>query len=258
MVVLDSTIVNVALPDIQADLGFSPAGLTWVVNAYLVTFGSFLLVAGRFGDLIGRRRVFLAGVVLFTLASVAVRLRRPARRMLIAARFLQGIGGAIASSVTIALIVSEFPGTRDRAKAMSVYMFVGGRAAARRACSLGGLLTDVARLALDLLHQPADRPRHAAARPRVHRRERGDRARRRRRRARRDAGDGRADARRLRDRRLGRPRLGLGAHARLGRRRPRAADRVRRARGAHANPIMPLADLPRAGPRRLARSCAAS
>src|ERR1044072_5714846 len=123
MVVLDSTILNVALPDIQADLGFSQASLTWVVNAYLVTFGSFLLVAGRFGDLIGRRRVFLAGVVLFTLASAACGFA-DSQGLLIAARFAQGIGGAVASSVTIALIVSEFPGTRDRAKAMSTYMFV--------------------------------------------------------------------------------------------------------------------------------------
>ncbi len=140
MVVLDSTIVNVALPDIQRDLGFDPADLTWVVNAYLVTFGSFLLVAGRVGDLIGRRRVFLAGVVLFTLASVACGMA-DSRAQLIAARFVQGIGGAVASSVTIALIVSEFPGTRDRAKAMSIYMFVavGGASAGLLA---GGLLTD--------------------------------------------------------------------------------------------------------------------
>jgi EmrB/QacA subfamily drug resistance transporter len=140
MVVLDSTIVNVALPDMQADLGFSRANLTWVVNAYLVTFGSFLLVAGRVGDLVGRRRVFLAGVVLFTLASVACGLAT-SEGQLIAARFVQGIGGAVASSVTIALIVSEFPGTRERAKAMSVYMFVavGGASAG---LLTGGLLTD--------------------------------------------------------------------------------------------------------------------
>src|SRR4051794_26316579 len=123
MVVLDSTIVNVALDDIQADLHFSQAALTWVVNAYLVTFGSFMLVAGRVGDLVGRRRVFLAGVTLFTLASLACGLA-DSQGLLIAARFVQGIGGAVAFSVTIALIVSEFPGAADRAKAMSVYMFV--------------------------------------------------------------------------------------------------------------------------------------
>ncbi|HEX4805268.1 MAG TPA: MFS transporter, partial [Conexibacter sp.] len=123
MVVLDSTIVNVALPDIQRSLRFSQADLTWVVNAYLVTFGSFMLVAGRFGDLFGRRRVFLAGIALFTLASMACGLA-DTRGLLIAARFVQGIGGAVAFSVTIALIVSEFPGAAERAKAMSVYMFV--------------------------------------------------------------------------------------------------------------------------------------
>jgi EmrB/QacA subfamily drug resistance transporter len=123
MVVLDSTIVNVALEDIQADLHFSPAGLTWVVNAYMVTFGSFMLVAGRVGDLVGRRRVFLAGVALFTLASVACGFA-DSQGLLIVARFVQGIGGAVAFSVTIALIVSEFPAADDRAKAMGVYMFV--------------------------------------------------------------------------------------------------------------------------------------
>jgi EmrB/QacA subfamily drug resistance transporter len=123
MVVLDSTIVNVALEDIQRDLHFSQAGLTWVVNAYLVTFGSFMLVAGRVGDLVGRRRVFLFGVALFTLASVACGFA-DSQGLLIAARFVQGIGGAVAFSVTIALIVSEFPDAADRAKAMSVYMFV--------------------------------------------------------------------------------------------------------------------------------------
>ncbi len=139
MVVLDSTIVNVALPDIQGSLHFSQADLTWVVNAYLVTFGSFMLVAGRFGDLVGRRRVFLWGIALFTLASVACGLS-DSQGLLIAARFVQGIGGAVAFSVTIALIVSEFPGAADRAKAMSVYMFVavGGGSVG---LLLGGLMT---------------------------------------------------------------------------------------------------------------------
>jgi len=140
MVVLDSTIVNVALEDIQADLHFSAADLTWVVNAYLVTFGSFMLVAGRLGDLLGRRRVFLAGIALFTLASVACGLAS-SPGLLIAARFVQGIGGAVAFSVTIALIVSEFPGAADRAKAMSIYMFVavGGGSVG---LLLGGLIVE--------------------------------------------------------------------------------------------------------------------
>ncbi|HEX7292596.1 MAG TPA: MFS transporter [Conexibacter sp.] len=140
MVVLDSTIVNVALEDIQADLRFSAADLTWVVNAYLVTFGSFMLVAGRLGDLLGRRRVFLFGIALFTLASVACG-AADSVGLLIAARFVQGIGGAVAFSVTIALIVSEFPGAADRAKAMSVYMFVaiGGGSVG---LLLGGLIVE--------------------------------------------------------------------------------------------------------------------
>jgi EmrB/QacA subfamily drug resistance transporter len=139
MVVLDSSIVNVALEDIQADLHFSAATLTWVVNAYLVTFGSFMLVAGRLGDLVGRRRVFLFGVALFTLASAACGFA-DSQGLLIAARFVQGIGGAVAFSVTIALIVSEFPDAADRAKAMSAYMFVavGGGSVG---LLLGGLIT---------------------------------------------------------------------------------------------------------------------
>ncbi len=123
MIVLDSTIVNVALPAIQQDLGFSQANLTWVVNAYLLTFGSFLLLAGRLGDLVGRKRVFLGGLALFTLASALCGLA-PNQGMLIGARFLQGLGGAVASSVVLALIVSEFPRPQDRAKAMSAYMFI--------------------------------------------------------------------------------------------------------------------------------------
>jgi EmrB/QacA subfamily drug resistance transporter len=140
MVVLDSSIVNVALEDIQADLHFSAAALTWVVNAYLLTFGSFMLVAGRLGDLVGRRRVFLWGVALFTLASAACGFA-DSQGLLIAARFVQGIGGAIAFSVTIALIVSEFPDPADRAKAMSAYMFVavGGGSVG---LLLGGLITE--------------------------------------------------------------------------------------------------------------------
>src|ERR671928_531787 len=98
MMVLDATIVNVALPSIQADLHFSPANLTWVVDAYMIAFGSFLLLAGRLGDLVGRKRVFLAGLVLFTLASATCGLA-DGQVALIAARFAQGLGGAVASSV---------------------------------------------------------------------------------------------------------------------------------------------------------------
>jgi EmrB/QacA subfamily drug resistance transporter len=123
MSIVDATIVNVALPSIQRSLGFSPANLTWVVNGYLISFGSFLLFAGRLGDLIGRRRIFLAGVALFTLASAACGLAE-SQATLIAARFLQGLGGAGATSAIMAIIATEFPAPGDRAKAMSVYMFV--------------------------------------------------------------------------------------------------------------------------------------
>jgi EmrB/QacA subfamily drug resistance transporter len=120
---LDGSVVNVALPAIQRDLNIQQADLTWVINAYLITFGSFLLLAGRLGDLIGRKRVFLSGVTLFTLSSVACGLAGD-EKVLIAARFVQGLGGAVSSSVIIAMIVSEFPEPAQRAKAMSAYIFV--------------------------------------------------------------------------------------------------------------------------------------
>ncbi len=120
---LDSSIVNVALPSIQRDLHFSSANLTWVVDAYLIAFGSFLLLAGRLGDLIGRKKVFLSGVTLFTLASSACALAQN-QAMLIVARFVQGLGGAISTSVIVAIIVTEFSGAAERAKAMSAYLFV--------------------------------------------------------------------------------------------------------------------------------------
>ena len=120
---LDGSIVNVALPDIQRSLHFTQSGLTWVVDAYLISFGSFLLMAGRLGDLIGRKKVFLAGVTLFTLASIACG-SADSQAMLVAARFVQGIGGALSSSVIVAIIVTEFPSPVERAKAMSAYVFV--------------------------------------------------------------------------------------------------------------------------------------
>jgi EmrB/QacA subfamily drug resistance transporter len=123
MIVLDVTVVNVALPSIQDDLRFSTASLAWVVNAYLIAFGGLLLLAGRFGDLIGRRRIFLAGVCLFTLASLACGLA-DSRSQLIAARFVQGIGGAMTSAVILGMIVTMFPEPREQAKAIGVYAFV--------------------------------------------------------------------------------------------------------------------------------------
>jgi EmrB/QacA subfamily drug resistance transporter len=123
MMVVDMTIVNVALPVIQRDLRFSQPDLTWVVGAYLISYGSFLLLAGRLGDLVGRKRVFLAGLTIFTLASAACGLA-DSQLTLIAARFVQGLGGAIATAVIMALIVTDFPRPDERVRAMGAYMFV--------------------------------------------------------------------------------------------------------------------------------------
>ncbi len=139
MIVLDSTIVNVALPSIQRDLHFSQADLTWVVNAYLITYGSLLLLAGRAGDLVGRKRVFLAGVAVFTAASVLSGFAYDPT-VLVVARFLQGAGGALSAGVILALIITGFPKPVERAQAMSVFTFVlaGGGSLGLLA---GGLLT---------------------------------------------------------------------------------------------------------------------
>ncbi len=123
MSALDSSIVNVALPSIQRQLHFSQASLTWVVDAYLIAFGSFLLLAGRLGDLLGRKKVFLNGVALFTTSSLVCALAQN-QATLITARFFQGMGGAISTSVIVAIIVTEFTGAAERAKAMSAYLFV--------------------------------------------------------------------------------------------------------------------------------------
>jgi EmrB/QacA subfamily drug resistance transporter len=139
MIILDSTIVNVALPSIEADLGFSQSSLAWVVNAYLIAFGGLLLLAGRLGDLIGRRRIFLAGLTLFTLASLACGLA-PSKETLIAARFLQGIGGAMTSAVILGMIVTMFQEPREQAKAIGVYSFIAS-AGASIGLLLGGVLT---------------------------------------------------------------------------------------------------------------------
>ena len=140
MVVLDATIVNVALPSIQDDLGFTQSSLAWVVNAYLIAFGSLLLLAGRIGDLISRRRVFLMGMGVFTFASLLCGLAQ-SQEVLIGARFLQGIGGAMTSAVILGMIVTMFPEPRERAKAIGVYSFVaaGGGSIGLLA---GGVLTE--------------------------------------------------------------------------------------------------------------------
>jgi EmrB/QacA subfamily drug resistance transporter len=141
MIVLDATIVNVALPTIRDDLGFSQASLAWVVNAYLLTFGGFLLLGGRLGDLFGARRLFLIGITLFTLASLACGLAT-SQEMLVGARAVQGLGGAVVSAVALSLIMTLFTEPADRAKAMGVFGFVlsgGGTAGVL----LGGVLTDL-------------------------------------------------------------------------------------------------------------------
>src|ERR1700761_6974198 len=120
MSIMDGTIVTVALPRIQTDLHFSQSSLSWVLNGYFITFGSFLLFGGRLGDLLGRRRVFLAGITLFTLASAACGLA-DSRTTLVVARFVQGLGGAGAVAAIVAIITAEFPDPRERAQAMSLY-----------------------------------------------------------------------------------------------------------------------------------------
>jgi EmrB/QacA subfamily drug resistance transporter len=139
MIVLDVTIVNVALPSIQDDLGFTSASLAWVVNAYLIAFGGLLLLAGRLGDLIGRRRIFLTGLAVFTLASLMCGLA-DSQTLLIAARFLQGAGGAMTSAVILGMIVTMFPQPREQAKAIGVYAFVAS-AGGSVGLLAGGVLT---------------------------------------------------------------------------------------------------------------------
>src|SRR4051794_3156944 len=139
MIVLDTTIVNVALPSIREDLRFTETSLVWVVNAYMLTFGGFLLLGGRLGDLYGHRRLFLLGIVLFTIASLACGLAT-GQGLLVAARAVQGLGGAVVSAVALSLIMNIFTEPPERAKAMGVYGFVcaGGGSVG---VLLGGLLT---------------------------------------------------------------------------------------------------------------------
>jgi EmrB/QacA subfamily drug resistance transporter len=140
MIVLDHTIVNVALPSIQSDLGFSQSTLAWVVNAYLIPFGGLLLLAGRLGDLAGRKRVFLIGLAVFTGASLLCGLA-DSQAMLIGARFVQGLGGALTSAVILGMVVTLFPEPGERARAIGVYSFVAS-AGASIGLLLGGVLTE--------------------------------------------------------------------------------------------------------------------
>src|SRR5438046_7717652 len=128
LIVVDMTIVNVALPSIQKDLGFSQSGLAWVINAYLIAFGGLLLLAGRLGDLFGRKRVYLVGLGIFTGASLLCGLSF-SQPMLIAARFVQGVGGAVSSAVILAMIVTLFPKPDEQAKAFGVFSFIASAGA---------------------------------------------------------------------------------------------------------------------------------
>jgi EmrB/QacA subfamily drug resistance transporter len=139
MIVLDATVVNVALPAIQDDLGFTQSGLAWVVNAYLISFGGLLLLAGRLGDLISRRGMFLTGLAVFTVASLLCGLSQ-GQVLLVAARFVQGAGGAMTSAVILGMIVTMFPGPREQAKAIGVFAFVASAGGAV-GLLVGGVLT---------------------------------------------------------------------------------------------------------------------
>jgi EmrB/QacA subfamily drug resistance transporter len=140
MIVLDATIVNVALPAIQRDLGFDQSSLAWVVNAYLIAFGGVLLLAGRLGDLLGRRRIFLVGLTVFTLASFACGVSSSGQTLIVA-RFIQGLGGAMTSAVILGMIVTMFTEPRDRTRAISLYSFVAA-AGASLGLLAGGVLTE--------------------------------------------------------------------------------------------------------------------
>jgi EmrB/QacA subfamily drug resistance transporter len=139
MIILDGTIVTVALPSIERGLGFSPAGLTWVMNAYLIAFGGLLLLAGKAGDRFGRKRLFVTGLVLFAAASLACGLA-PDPQMLVAARFGQGIGGAMVAAVSLGMIVALYEEPRERARAIAAYSFVGAGGASI-GLVLGGVIT---------------------------------------------------------------------------------------------------------------------
>jgi EmrB/QacA subfamily drug resistance transporter len=140
MIVLDTTVVNVALPSIQDDLGFSNASLAWVINAYLITFGGLLLLAGRLGDLLGRRTMFLSGLAVFTAASLACGLAH-SQGVLVAARFVQGVGGAMTSAVILGMIVTMFSEPREQAKAIGVFAFVASAGGAV-GLLVGGVITE--------------------------------------------------------------------------------------------------------------------
>ena len=229
MIILDQTIVNVALPSIKRDLGFSTSGLAWVINAYLIAFGGLLLLVGRLGDLIGRRRIFLAGLTVFTLASLLCGVA-DSQALLVGARFVQGIGGAMTSAVILGMIVTMFDSPAERVKAIGIYAFVASAGGAVGLLA-GGVLTQVLNWHwIFFVNLPIGIFTAVASR-RLLPNDRGLGLERRRRSAGCPAAGQLADARRVRDRRDLHLRLGLAAHAGV-RRRCRVADgRVRPASG---------------------------
>ena len=156
MVILDVSVVNVALPAIRNGLHFSEVDLQWVVNAYTVTFAGFLLLGGRAADLLGRRKVFVAGLVLFALASLAGGVAN-SQGVLIVARAVQGLGGAVIAPASLSILTTTFPEGAARNRAVGIWGAMGGAGGAAGVL-LGGVLTDLLSLALDPVHQRADRP----------------------------------------------------------------------------------------------------
>ena len=238
MIVLDVTIVGVALPSIREDLGFSEASLAWVINAYLITFGGFLLLGGRLGDLFGHRRLFLIGITVFTLASALCGLAT-SQEMLIVARAVQGFGGAVVSAVALSLMMTLFTEPAERAKAMGVFGFVASGGGSLGVL-LGGILTDVldwhwiflvnvpvgiAVVVLSLILVPsaarADRRQATRCRRRRH-------------------GHDRAHDRRLRDRERQRRRLADRTDARIARGRRGAVPGLPRIETRSSSPLVPL------------------
>ncbi len=242
MIVLDGTVVNVALPVVRDDLGFTQANLAWVVNAYMIAFGGLLLLAGRLGDLIGQRRVFVVGLAIFTAASLLCALSQ-SQEMLIAARFVQGVGGALSSAVVLGMIVTLFPEPADQAKAIGIFGFVAS-AGGSIGLLAGGILTEAINwhwiffinIPIGGVHDPGRAapgpvtPRHRPARGR--------------RRPRRDAHHRRPDARRVHDPGHRGTRLAGRPHAAAGRDLARAAGRVLRAPGPRRQPAHAAAPVP--------------
>ena len=249
MVVLDVAIVNVALPTIKTDLNFSQENLQWVVTAYSILFGGVLLLGGRMADLLGRRRLFMAGLALFTVSSLLDGLAW-SEGSLIAFRALQGLGAALLSPAALSILTTTFAEGRERNLALGIWGAVSGSGGAAGVL-LGGALDERAQLVVDLLHQRAGRRRRACARAAPGAREPGGGGAPSLRRARRRVDHRRADAARLRDDARRPARLGDDRDDRPARRVRRADRRVRRHRAPLERAAAAAADLPAADAHRL-------